>query len=569
MVLRLSVNMNDGSITKTPFTQANRLGGRGLISHLLTTETNPTLDPLSPENMLVLGTGLLGGTGVSTSGRLSIGAKSPLTGTIKESNVGGTAGFALSRLGIKVVTITGAAKRASKVLVIDGEGNGRLDDATDLQGLNTYETVERLLQKYGSKNSVLCVGQGAEYGYRTASVMVTDMDDHPARAAGRGGMGLVFADKGLKAIVISKEGKNKCTPHNPEGFKKAMAEYVGLLQGNPMTSEVFPKFGTAVLVGVIQELGALPTRNFSTGNFDEVNGILVETMEGLQKERSGKMTHACQPGCLIRCSNVYHDKKGNYLTSGLEYETIALNGSNTGIGDFDVIAAIDRVCDELGIDTIETGATIAVAMDVGLLPFGDSEKVMELFDEMKRGTPLGHELGQGTARFGALKNAKRIPTVKGQAMAAYDPRGLKGTGVTYATSPMGADHTCGNTLGDPTVDPRSPEGQAALSAMAQGGCAMVDCLGICLFAGMAITPPEGPAIMGRLLEAVYGESWTGEEVFGLGLETLARERSYNTLAGFTPADDDVPAFARTEPLAPHNSVFDVSKEEMEKYCSFE
>ncbi len=567
MVSRLSVNMNDGSITKNPFTQANQLGGRGLISHLLTTETNPALDPLGPENMLVLGTGLLGGTGVSTSGRLSIGAKSPLTGTIKESNVGGTAGFALSRLGIKALTITGATKPASKILVLDASGNARLDDASTLQGLTTYDTVKALLDKYGSKNAVLCVGPGAEHGYRTASIMVTDMDDNPARAAGRGGMGLVFASKGLKAIVISKEGKERVEPHNPEEFKKAMADYVGLLQGNPMTSEVFPNFGTAFLVGVIQELGALPTRNFSTGNFDKVDGIRVETMEGLQKERSGKMTHACQPGCLIRCSNVYNDKNGEYLTSGLEYETIVLNGSNTGISDFDYIATIDRACDEIGIDTIETGATIAVAMETGLLAFGDNDGALKLFDEMKKGTPLGKELGQGTARYGALKNAKRIPTVKSQAMAAYDPRGLKGTGVTYATSPMGADHTCGNTLGDPSVDPHSADGQAALSAVAQGGCAMIDCLGICLFAGMAITPPEGPAIVARLLEATFGETWTGESVFGLGLATLERERSYNRLAGFTPADDDVPAFVRTEPLAPHNSVFDVPKEEMEKHCS--
>lgn len=567
MVLRLSVNMSDGSITTTPFSRADSLGGRGLVSHLLTTEMNPAIEPLSPDNMLVLCTGLLAGTAVSTANRLSIGAKSPLTGTIKESNVGGTAGFAMSRLGIKAITITGSCERASKILIIDANGTPRLEDAAPIRGMTTYETVSHLLEVHGPKNSVLCVGPGAEHGYLSASVMVTDMDDHPCRAAGRGGMGRVFADKGLKAIVISKEGKERIRPFKADDFKSAMNEYVELINTNPMTSQVLPNFGTASLVGIIQEIGALPTRNFSTGAFENVNGILVETLESLQKERTGRMTHACQPGCLVKCSNIYKNSDGQYLTSGLEYETIVLNGSNIGISNFDTIANIDRLCDEIGIDTMETGATIGVAMESGLLPFGDEEGVLRLLDAMKQGTSLGLELGQGTARYGKQVNASRIPTVKGQAMAAYDPRGLKGTGVTYATSTMGADHTCGNTLGDPSVNPHSSEGQAALSGVTQGACAMVDCLGICLFASMALAPPEGPAIVARLLESTFGNPWTGDQVFALGLETLARERDFNRLAGFKLADDDVPAFMRSEALPPHNSVFDVPKTEMEEHCS--
>lgn len=567
MLSRLTVNMSNGIITKEPFALASSLGGRGLVSHILTTEIDPALDPLSPGNMLILCTGLLAGTAVSTAGRLSIGAKSPLTGTIKESNVGGTAGFALSRHGIRLVTLTGATKPASQILVINADGEASLQDASSLRGLTTYQTVDALLKEYGDKNTILCVGPAGEHGYRTASVMVTDMDNHPSRAAGRGGMGLVMANKGLKAIVISKEGKYRTKPAHADDFKKAMGKYVQLLQTNPMTSQVFPNFGTAALVGVVQEVGALPTKNFSVGAFEKVNGLLVETMETLQKERSGQMTHACQPGCIVKCSNVYHDRKGKYLTSGLEYETIALNGSNLGIDDFDIVASIDRLCDEVGMDTMEFGATIGVAMETGLLTFGDGEGALKLIEEMRLGTPLGKELGQGTERYGKSKGAKRIPTVKGQALAAYDPRGLKGTGVTYATSPMGADHTCGNTLGDPSVDPHLPKGQAALSGMAQGGCAMLDCLGLCLFAGMALPPPDGPQVVAELLEALYGESWTGEKVFGLGLETLGRERTFNKTAGFTLADDDLPAFMRTEPLAPHNSVFDVPKEEMEEHCT--
>lgn len=564
---RLDVNMTTGSVCCQEFPLADVLGGRGLVASLLSSEMEATADPLGPENLLVVCNGLLAGTSAPTAGRLSIGTKSPLTGTIKESNAGGTAGGSLAKLGYRCIVISGASPGPElQILVLDASG-GRLEPAGDIAGLSTYAACERLREKYGEDNSIICVGPGAEFGYRFASAQVTDLSGHPARAAGRGGTGTVLASKGLKAIVIHSKGKEKAAYADATAFKQAVTEFAGRLKAHPLTGQVFPAFGTACLVGMVNEMGALPTRNFSEGRFEQAATLSAEHMAEQQGKRGGNMTHSCQAGCTIHCSNVYHDAAGQYLTSGLEYETIGLTGANLGIGDLDVVAAIDRACDEMGVDTMDTGVTIGLAMQAGVISFGDAEGVLGLLREMASGSPLGRELGQGPEPFAKGRGISRIPTVKGQGIAAYDPRGLKGTGVTYATSPMGADHTCGNSIGDMNMNPLTPVGQAALSAKLQTGVSMIDCLGLCLFSGAGLEGEEGMKGLCAMLSALYGGAWDEARAIGLGLEVLALERKFNRAAGFDPKDDDVPAFMRQEPLLPHNSLFDVPKEEMAACCS--
>ncbi len=562
----LRANMDTGELAFVPLAPGLRpLGGRGLISGLLLDEMDPAADAEGPENRLILCNGLLAGTPAPCSGRLSVGGKSPLTGTIKEANAGGTAGLALARLGLRGVVVTGRSE-SLRALVIGPDG-ATLEDASELAGLGTYATCERLRARHGGKASVVCIGPAGERGYLNSSVQVTDREGNPARAAARGGLGAVMGARGLKAVVLL-EGADKPAFADARRFREACRAYVKALRAHPLTGEVFSKFGTAVLVDVVNEMGAMPTRNYREGRFEDAEGLSSGRIAALQRERGGAMTHACQAGCPIACSSVYHGPDGAYLTSGMEYETIALNGSNLGIGDIDIVAAIDRLCDDAGLDTMETGATVGVAIEAGLLPFGDGRRALDLVRQMAAGTPLGIEMGQGTARFGRLHGVWRVPTVKRQALAGYDPRALKGTGVTCATSPMGGDHTAGNTIGLPGLDPLSPKGQTEASRASQRMMAVFDCLGMCIFAGMPAADPAVFALLGDMLAGVYGGVWTPGDVLALGTECLIRERRFNRLAGIGPEEDDVPAFMREEPLKPHDAVFDVAREELETVLDF-
>lgn len=562
----LRVNMSAGEISCGELDERYRLlGGRGLISALLLDEVDPACDPEGPDNRLIICNGLLAGTLAASSGRLSIGGKSPLTGTIKESNAGGTAGLALARLGLRGIVVSGASE-SLKTLVIGPEG-ARLEDASDLALRGTYDSCDALRARYGEESSIICIGPAGERRYLNSSIQVTDREGHPTRAAARGGLGGVMGARGLKAVVLL-EGKVKPVFADAPRFRAASKAYIQALRAHPMTGNILTKFGTASLVGAVNEMGAIPTRNYSSGNFEGAAALSGEHMAELQAERNGNMTHACQAGCPIACSNVYHGPDGRYLTSGMEYETIALNGSNLSVDDIDVVALIDRLCDDAGLDTMETGATIGVAAEAGLLSYGDSTRVLELIRQMAAGTPLGLELGQGTERFGKSLGVSRLPVVKGQALAGYDPRALKGTGVTCATSPMGADHTAGNTIGMPGLDPLSPEGQVEASRGNQQVMALFDSLGMCIFAGMPAADPEVFGLVGEMLAGVYGGEWTPDRVIALGAEALLRERRFNVLAGITEDEDDVPAFMRTEELKPHNAVFDVPREEMAKVFDF-
>jgi len=314
-----------------------------------------------------------------------------------------------------------------------------------LTGLGNYETTSKLQETYGTKASFLTIGQGGEMQLGTATVAITDMDGLPNRHCGRGGMGAVMGSKYIKAIIINDRGaKGHLFDVKDEVTFNAQAkEWTKQLVES---GKGLRNFGTAALVNPISQAGGLPTRNFSMGTFEGSKKINGQMLTKIINERGGKVGHGCSPGCPIRCSNVYNDAEGNYLVSALEYETIALMGSNLEIDSLDVIAKLNRLCNDYGVDTMEIGVTIGVAMEAGLAAFSDGDSAIPLLKEIPKGTVLGKLIGQGATVTGRVLGITRVPATKGQAMSGYDPRALKGTGVSYATSPMGGDHTAGNCL---------------------------------------------------------------------------------------------------------------------------
>jgi aldehyde:ferredoxin oxidoreductase len=324
---------------------------------------------------------------------------------------------------------------------------------------------------------------------------------------------------------------------------------------------------------VINEAGAYPTKNFMWGRFDTCEKISGETQAALEEERGGKgaATHGCHRGCIIRCSGTFLNKDGQYLTKQPEYETVWAHGANCGIDDIDAIAQLDRLDDDYGLDTIEMGATIGVAMEAGVAEFGDAEAAINLIKEVGKGTPLGRILGGGAAATGKTYGIERVPVVKNQAMPAYDPRGVQGIGVTYATSTMGADHTAGyavtaNILGvGGTVDPLKPEGQIELSRNLQIATAAVDATGMCLFVAFAVLDqPETFQALIDMINAFYGLSLTADDVTELGKSILKSEREFNLAAGFTSKDDRLPDYFKKEKLPPHDITFQVKDEDLDK-----
>ncbi|SFN01076.1 aldehyde ferredoxin oxidoreductase C-terminal domain-containing protein, partial [Thermodesulforhabdus norvegica] len=280
-------------------------------------------------------------------------------------------------------------------------------------------------------------------------------------------------------------------------------------------------------------------------------------------------------GCVIRCSGIFHDKDGHYLTKQPEYETVWANGANCGIDDLDAIAMIDFLCDNYGLDTIEMGATIGVAMEAGIIPFGDAQGAINLLHEVGKGTYLGRILGNGAAVTGKAFGVERVPVVKGQALPAYDPRAAHGIGVTYATSTMGADHTAGYAIAQNIlkvggfVDPLKPEGQVEISRNLQIATAAIDSTGMCLFIAFAtLDQPETFQAMLDMINAFYGWNWTADDFMEYGKKILRMEREFNTKAGFTKEHDRLPRFFKVEPLPPHNLTFQVPDEELDKVFEF-
>ncbi len=552
-------------------------GGRAMTSAIVAEEVPPTCTPLGPRNKLVFAPGLLGGSSAPISGRLSVGAKSPLTGTIKESNAGGQAAQIMARLGIRAIVVEDKPEDPDKRYVLEVRKDSvRLVEAPELKGLGNYATVAKLVERYGDRKvGFITIGTAGEMGLTAASVACTDRELRPTRHAGRGGLGAVMGSKGLKAVFLDDSETKMREPRDREAFREASKKFAKALKEHPVTGEGLPTYGTNVLQNIINEAGALPTRNFREGSFEGASKISGEVQHDVILERGGKIAHGCHAGCVIQCSRIYNDKDGNYKTKGPEYETIWAFGTDCCIDDLDAIAEMDRLCDDIGLDTIEMGATIAVAMDAGVAQFGDAEAAIRLLKEVGEGTPLGRILGCGAKVTGQCFGVDHVPVVKGQAMPAYEPRAVQGIGVTYATSTMGADHTAGYAIATNIlkvggyVDPLKPDGQVELSRNLQIATAAIDSTGLCLFVAFAVLDkPEAFEAVYEMINAFYGLKLGPDDVTELGKAVLRMERKFNEAAGFTAADDRLPDWMRTEPLPPHNTVFMVPDEELDQVYNF-
>ena len=572
----LRVDMTEKTVRSEDVPEAYRtLGGRALTSIMINQEVPADADPLGPDNKLIFAPGFFTGTPLINTSRLSVGAKSPLTGGIKESNVGGTVAYALARLGIAAVIVEGQPPAGETYLLdIDAAGSAELIAAPRLKDMRTYALVEQLKETYGAEKSITCIGPAGDMQLRAASVQTTDLDGRPCRAAGRGGLGAVMGAKGLKALIVDRNGNTPDALADAEAFKTAARAYAQAVRADEFSGEMLPALGTACLVEPINAAGALPTRNARTGQFEGAEKISGENMARIIKARGGKTTHKGCVHCVINCSNEYVDPEGKYVTSSLEYETIWSMGAMIGNDDLDAIARLDFLCDDIGLDTISTGVAVAVAMDAGYKPFGDAAAAIAMVEAVAQGTDLGKVIGNGPVAVGKHFGHERVPVVKGQSIAAYDPRAIQGMAVTYATTPMGGDHTAGWVVDQNleafggTIAPMGAEGQVEASRNMQIHMAAVDSVGICDFAQSGLATPEGIANVYRMVAAKSGLPFGEAEWTELGQQVLKAEREFNRKAGFTNQDDRLPKMFYTEPLPPHNAVVVVSDEAMDTTFDF-
>jgi len=546
--------------------------GRWLTSSLVADEVAPTCHPLGPGNKLVFSPGILAGTTAPTSARISVGGKSPLTGGIKEANAGAKFATMQARLGIAAIIVQGEPKDGKQyVLTIDKNGARLIADDT-LRGLGTYAATDALIAKYG-KVGVCCIGPAGEMRMAMAGLCFNDMEDRATRFAGRGGLGAVMGAKGLKAIIVNSRGAPPLPMADKTLFEEGRAKLTRAIRSHDITK---PKgglntYGTAVLINILNEAGGLPTRNFSRGRFEKAADVAGEAIFEGNKRRLGKelYNHACSPGCIIQCSNTWYANDGSEIVSCLEYETVWALGPDCEIANLDVIGRLTWLCNDIGLDTIEAGGTLAVAMEAGVLPFGDGKRAIKLLEEVGKGTPLGHIIGAGAAVTGRVFGVVRVPTVKGQHMPAYEPRVVKGIGVTYATTPMGADHTAGYTIAPEILGVSGKVdnfdvNKAELSRNFQATTAFIDSSGHCLFIAFPILDfPEGFQGVIDECNGLLGTHWTAADIGLIGAGILARERAFNKAAGFTNADDRLPEFMKYEPLPPHNEVWNVTDAELD------
>ena len=572
--IRVDMTSKEVKIGECPEKYAG-LAGRGLTSNLVADEVKPTCHPLGKNNKLIFAPGFLTGTGAANSGRLSCGAKSPLTGGIKESNTGGTFSQKMARMGIKALVFEGIPAE-DKYFVVKVTMDGvNIDDAPAeiVGGMGNYDAIKVLQEKYGAKVGVAIIGPAGEMKLTAANISFADRESNP-RSAGRGGLGAVMGSKKIKAVVIDDTGAPGVTIANPEAFKGAASRFAKALTTHPVSGQGLTKYGTDVLVNLLNEAGGLPTENFRRGRNEWANDISGETMTATMEARGGKPSHGCHAGCVIHCSQHYVDKQGKYITGGFEYETIWALGANAKIDDLDLIAYADREFDEAGVDSIDCGVAVGVAMEAGIIPWGDGKAALELIKEIRKGTALGRILGCGAAAVGRMYGVTRVPVVKGQAIPAYDPRAVKGVGLTYATSPMGADHTAGYAVTTNIlkvggyVDPLRKEGQVELSRNLQITTAAIDSYGMCLFVAFAMLDiPDCLNALVDLINAQYGLSLTADNVIALGKSILKAERGFNQRAGFTNVDDRLPEFFEEE-CPPHNTTWDFTDEEIDEVMNF-
>ncbi|MCL5735068.1 MAG: hypothetical protein M1274_05675 [Actinobacteria bacterium] len=528
------------------------------MARVLLDEMDPSADPLGSESTLVLATTALAATGVGCVNRLSVGCKSPMTGGIKEANVGGSFSTLMAQHGLRMMLLQGSPQQEGMWIVhVDANGTAALEPAGDCEGLNNYELVRRLKERYGNRIAVASIGLAGERGYKNSSVQVTEYGtDYPNRAAARGGTGSVMGSKRVKAVIFEKPAV-RATPAlaNQEEFERLKAELNQVLGDGAAVHEI-RHTGTPAAVRLHHANGVLPVRNFSGKHMVDIDRIYPERFMEIVRAR-GETGRACQAGCRIRCSNQVMDEAGEYVTGGLEYETIALCGANTLIADLDAIARIDHFCDDLGVDTIETGATLGVCMEAGKIPWGDAEAAMGLLREMGEATEFGRIMGAGTEAVGRHLGADRIPVVHHMAIPGYDIRGAAPTGVAFAGGAQGADHTTCPSLG--TFEEMTPEEICAVSYAIQRIFATYDNL-MCIFAALFLE--QHLAILAALYAAEYGGDPSVDRLLELGDRTLRWEKEFNRAAGWQDGDDVLPAFFYAEASEMAGAAFRVPQQVM-------
>ncbi len=558
------VDMSRGEITAEAFpeeTPTDKMrGGRAIIDMVMTGLPSARLHPLAEGSPFIVAPGFLAGTSAPSSGRLSVGGKSPLTGGIKEANVGGTAGYKLGRLGIQAIIVEGKAGEW-QVLKIDRKGASLLP-AGEIMGLDNYDACERLRERYGRTVGIIIIGPAGERLYANSTVAATDLDGRPCRHAARGGVGAIMGAKRLKAIVIDDTGAPLRRAADKKAFHEAVKTATETIRTGALGG-ILAASSTAFFVDADNNRGSLQTHNYRMGSFDKVKSINTARFIELNRARSGTtgMGHVCSAGCVIRCSNIFYDKEGAFVTSSLEFETLTLLGSNLGIDDLDAIARMDRKCDGIGIDTIETGCAIGILNDVGLFDFGDAARAEALIGEIEKDSLMGRILGSGAEVTAKVFGIDRVPVTKGQAIPAHSTRSSKGWGVTYATSPQGADHTAGPVGAG---DFLTPYGQVEISRVSQIINTALDATGLCHFTFSY----KQPQILMPLINSFLGLDLTLEDFLDMGREMLRQERAFNLKAGIGPGADAVPEWMKTEPLPPTNAVFDVPEEEIGGFYNF-
>ena len=554
------------------------LGGRALTSTFVNDEVKPTCHALGRNNKMIFAPGLLSGTTAPNSGRMSVGSKSPLTGGIKECNTGGSFSQMMAKLAIKGLVIEGFPQTDQFYIIKINKDGVVIEEAPEeiLGGCGNYDAIKILDEKYGKNCGMALAGPAGEYRLASANISFKDPDGN-IRSAGRGGLGAVLGSKKVKALVIDDTGAEKVPVADPEKFVAASRVFAKAILEHPVAGSGLAAYGTDVLVNILNEAGGLPADNFTKGRIDHNDLISGETLNATITERGGegKVAHGCHRGCIIRCSQWYADKSGKYITSGFEYETIWGLGADARIKDLDAIAYIDRAMDDVGVDSIEIAVGVATAMEGGLIEWGDGEGVLQIVKDIAKPTPIARLIASGCAVVGKAVGLYRVPVVKNQAIPAYDPRSVKGIGLTYATTPMGADHTAGYCISGnllkigADIDPLKKDGQIEYARAMQIGTAAIDSTGLCLFTYFGIADsPEGYQGMIDMINAQYGISLNADDVNKLGETVLKIEKDFNTRAGFTKYDDRLPEFMEYEPLAPHNVVWDFTPEEIDEVWNF-
>lgn len=544
----LSIDLADKTVTRETWTgEQLARAGRYYIAKTMVERDLAKVDPLSPENPLIFSVGPFAGSNMSNANRISIGCKSPLTGGIKEANAGGTFGFALGQSELCGLTLENASDDWT-VIYITKEGDVSFHDATPYLGKGVIETAALLHDEFGEKVSLAICGPVGEYQGLMSGISMSDPEGRPVRIAARGGVGAVMGMKKVKAIVCDKHKMPNY--HDRRGVMKGVKEYGAKLKEDAAVQNLGAK-GTALVADVMNSMGGLPVRNFSGGQLVDskkerlrMGGDFIREQN---MERGGTPTHACMPGCMIKCSNIYADKDGNEMVSPLEYETIGLLGTNCGLEDPDDVAKLNMTANDLGVDTIELGATLALLMEKGDAAFGDVGFMESALEDIRVGNERGKLLSEGAARVGQHFGVKRVPVIKKQAISAYDPRVIEVTGISMMSSAQGADHTTGN-LPTHDCDGKSTEELVGESMTVQMLCAAADSVGLCLF-GRSVTNINHDLVVGAINDAI-GTELSNTFLKELGVETLALEEKFNDDAGFGADDDELPEFFYKENLAP-------------------